>query len=419
MVGTNMVGTETKQKDMTSTDLEMSTIDRSDFAGEGSPHHIHFEYPQTPPPNNHRPSVSGTIGASKQSVALESKQVISLKRPPTFNHQRASRCIRTGSPLRSRIQENCLTVHTTNINGSLEKNKRNGVVYLVLGIFNRVDGRPEEHLIHLENEDKLFRSIFKGIIHLRGVSGFFSLKDVKQFSIFTCNVETGVHRRMKLDTESEDALHQFFMAYDSWSSWSDWFDIDQTNSRFKSCIRRILFWWKSSSALEDRAATDSKTLNLGWTEWIHRALNNGSYHAEVVISPIDGTLVYPHVHPTGSPNGIMYGDSGGHAKNNGNESMPSTQRPLPPTSQIDEKPLPVYSLEVVLGWSPRRIGAVVFAPVLISLIVGLVLNSRDWGDGETIEMSWAVGTYVATTGGIIAALMAVVSEIQKPAERIT
>ncbi|KAF1350674.1 hypothetical protein BDV97DRAFT_350121 [Delphinella strobiligena] len=400
---------------------EMSRADGSDLEGQAFPQHIRFEDPQTqiPPPNNHRPSVSGAIGPSKQSVALESKEVISLNRPPTFNHQRASRCIRTGSPSKARKPENNLPVHTTDIDGSLEANQRTGIVYLVLGIFNRVDGRPEERLIHVENEDELFRSIFRGIIHLRGVSGFFSLKDVKQFSIFTCNVESGVHRRMRLDTESEDALHQFFMAYDSWSSWSDWFDIDQTNSRI---IRRFFFWRKESSALEDRADTDSRTLNLGWTEWIHRALNNGSYHVDIAISPVDGSLAFPHVHSHGSASGIMTGDpkrsANGSAIGNVNGSMPSTH-PLRPTSQIDEKPHPVYSLEVVLGWSPRRIGAVVFAPVLISLIVGLVLNSRDWGDGETIEMSWAVGTYVATTGGIIAALMAVVSEIQKPAERIT
>lgn len=36
-----------------------------------------------------------------------------------------------------------------------------------------------------------------------------------------------------------------------------------------------------------------------------------------------------------------------------------------------------------------------------------------------LKMAWAVGTYIATSGGIIAALLAIVSEIQKPAERFT
>lgn len=39
-----------------------------------------------------------------------------------------------------------------------------------------------------------------------------------------------------------------------------------------------------------------------------------------------------------------------------------------------------YSLEAVLEWSPTRVSIVLLFPVLLSLVVGLWLNSADRGD---------------------------------------
>ncbi|KAK3290929.1 uncharacterized protein B0H64DRAFT_436319 [Chaetomium fimeti] len=78
---------------------------------------------------------------------------------------------------------------------------------------------------------------------------------------------------------------------------------------------------------------------------------------------------------------------------------------------MDER---AYSLEVVLGWSPSRIAIAVLSPVVLSLVVGLWLNARDWGDLATIQTAWGVASYIATAGGsdedlVVAAVLAIIS----------
>jgi hypothetical protein len=38
-------------------------------------------------------------------------------------------------------------------------------------------------------------------------------------------------------------------------------------------------------------------------------------------------------------------------------------------------------------------------PVLLSLAVGVWLNSRDWADLATIQTAWGTASYVVTAGG--------------------
>ncbi|KAK0611631.1 hypothetical protein B0T14DRAFT_571508 [Immersiella caudata] len=68
-----------------------------------------------------------------------------------------------------------------------------------------------------------------------------------------------------------------------------------------------------------------------------------------------------------------------------------------------------YSLEIVLGWSPSRIAIAVLSPVLLSLAVGLWFNSRDWTDLATIQTAWGVASYIATAGGLVAAVLGIIS----------
>ncbi|KAH6844601.1 hypothetical protein B0I37DRAFT_165538 [Chaetomium sp. MPI-CAGE-AT-0009] len=75
---------------------------------------------------------------------------------------------------------------------------------------------------------------------------------------------------------------------------------------------------------------------------------------------------------------------------------------------LDTTDVGAYSLEVVLGWSPSRIAIAVLAPVMLSLVVGLWLNARDWGDLATIQMAWGVASYIATAGGLIAAVLGII-----------
>jgi hypothetical protein len=58
----------------------------------------------------------------------------------------------------------------------------------------------------------------------------------------------------------------------------------------------------------------------------------------------------------------------------------------------------MLSLEVILGWSAPRISVVVLAPVLLSLRIGLWLNSRNWSDATTLQTTWGVASYIATAG---------------------
>ncbi|KAI1196561.1 hypothetical protein F5X97DRAFT_207029 [Nemania serpens] len=78
----------------------------------------------------------------------------------------------------------------------------------------------------------------------------------------------------------------------------------------------------------------------------------------------------------------------------------------------NDVPNGTYGLELVLGWSATRISVVVILPVLLSLAVGLYLNSRDWSDLTTIQTAWGTASYVVTTGGLLAALLGILSSME-------
>jgi hypothetical protein len=70
-----------------------------------------------------------------------------------------------------------------------------------------------------------------------------------------------------------------------------------------------------------------------------------------------------------------------------------------------------YSLQAVLGWSQFRISLVILGPVALSLVLGFWFQSRDPTDLATIQTAWGIASYVATAGGLVAALLAVLSSI--------
>ncbi|KAK4225962.1 hypothetical protein QBC38DRAFT_394365 [Podospora fimiseda] len=70
-----------------------------------------------------------------------------------------------------------------------------------------------------------------------------------------------------------------------------------------------------------------------------------------------------------------------------------------------------YALELVLDWSVTRISIVILAPVLLSLAIGLWLNSSNWNDLGTIQTAWGTASYVVTAGSLLAALLAILSTI--------
>ena len=58
-----------------------------------------------------------------------------------------------------------------------------------------------------------------------------------------------------------------------------------------------------------------------------------------------------------------------------------------------------FAIELVLDWSVTRISIVVLFPVLLSLAIGLWLNSSAWTDLATIQTAWGTASYVVTAGG--------------------
>ncbi|KAL9572289.1 hypothetical protein ACKAV7_003490 [Fusarium commune] len=62
-----------------------------------------------------------------------------------------------------------------------------------------------------------------------------------------------------------------------------------------------------------------------------------------------------------------------------------------------------YGLELVLDWSVTRISIVVLVPVLLSLAIGIWLNSKAWTDLATIQTAWGTASYIVTAGASTAA----------------
>ncbi|TRX96446.1 hypothetical protein FHL15_002718 [Xylaria flabelliformis] len=71
-----------------------------------------------------------------------------------------------------------------------------------------------------------------------------------------------------------------------------------------------------------------------------------------------------------------------------------------------------YALELVLSWSIARISIVVLLPVLLSLAIGIHLNAQNWTDLATIQTAWGTASYIVSTGGLLAALLAILSTIE-------
>ncbi|KAL5601675.1 hypothetical protein FOBRF1_009208 [Fusarium oxysporum] len=64
-----------------------------------------------------------------------------------------------------------------------------------------------------------------------------------------------------------------------------------------------------------------------------------------------------------------------------------------------------HGLELVLDWSVTRISIVVLVPVLLSLAIGIWLNSKAWTDLATIQTAWGTASYIVTAGALLAAML--------------
>ncbi|KAK1723149.1 uncharacterized protein BDZ83DRAFT_627166 [Colletotrichum acutatum] len=49
-------------------------------------------------------------------------------------------------------------------------------------------------------------------------------------------------------------------------------------------------------------------------------------------------------------------------------------------------------IELVLDWSVTRFAVVILTPVVLSLVIGLWFNSKDWTDRTTIQTAWSIAS---------------------------
>jgi hypothetical protein len=69
-----------------------------------------------------------------------------------------------------------------------------------------------------------------------------------------------------------------------------------------------------------------------------------------------------------------------------------------PSPMMDKEEDGMLSIEIIFGWSISRISFAILSPMLLSLVIGLWLNSKNWTDIGTIQTAWGVASYIATAG---------------------
>ncbi|KAH6865307.1 hypothetical protein BKA58DRAFT_242624 [Alternaria rosae] len=116
--------------------------------------------------------------------------------------------------------------------------RKNNCPYLILGIFSRADNVPAEIRVEIHSPAYLFTTLSWGIMRLRGLEFWFSLREVKQFRLYKCRWKNGQHIQVPLTLKSERSLYQL------WRTYSE--------------------WWRSKDTGEQ------------WTRWIHENINRGS-----------------------------------------------------------------------------------------------------------------------------------------------
>lgn len=85
--------------------------------------------------------------------------------------------------------------------------------YIVVGWFLRSALHPQEKILQFENPEELFVALRKGERSLRGWRRFFSLKGLRGFGLYKCDISRGAHIPLALNASQEAVLAQLFLAY--------------------------------------------------------------------------------------------------------------------------------------------------------------------------------------------------------------
>ncbi|KAG0646098.1 hypothetical protein D0Z07_8276 [Hyphodiscus hymeniophilus] len=85
--------------------------------------------------------------------------------------------------------------------------------YIVIGWFRRSAADPTERILQFDNEKELFQALRHGEHDVRGWREFFSLKSLKGFGLYKCDIGRGAHIPLILTSSQKAILSQFFLAY--------------------------------------------------------------------------------------------------------------------------------------------------------------------------------------------------------------
>ncbi|KAH6682968.1 hypothetical protein B0J14DRAFT_574752 [Halenospora varia] len=93
--------------------------------------------------------------------------------------------------------------------------------YIVVGWFRRCTSDPKERILQFEKPEDLFRVLRRGERDIRGWRRWVSLKGLRGYGLYKCDIPHGAHLPLTLTTSQTSILSQFFLAYKASSRHAD------------------------------------------------------------------------------------------------------------------------------------------------------------------------------------------------------
>ncbi|KUJ18252.1 uncharacterized protein LY89DRAFT_583188 [Mollisia scopiformis] len=87
--------------------------------------------------------------------------------------------------------------------------------YIVIGWFVHSASDPNERIMQFDNPEELFKSMRKGERNVRGYRRFLSLRGLRGFGLYKCDISRGAHIPLILNASQEAVLSQMYLAYNA------------------------------------------------------------------------------------------------------------------------------------------------------------------------------------------------------------
>ena len=93
--------------------------------------------------------------------------------------------------------------------------------YIVIGMFLRSASDPRERILQFDDPADLFKQLRHGQANLRSWRRIGSLKALRGFGLYKCDISRGAHIQLTLDSSQKAVLAKFFLAYKASKRHSD------------------------------------------------------------------------------------------------------------------------------------------------------------------------------------------------------